>query len=210
MAIDEYLEPRKRVKPQKELSVKEQRFLDLILDGWTKISASLEVFFGEEDWEDEVIREKAKRKYSGLLNTKRAVKYLALNRNRALIFVPTDMDKVATHISDICFGNAVRKIQKMDKDGNVVELEETPGFQDQIAAAIFLKNYCEFLERKKTIPVRFEDRKDEIDEKAKKFTEGWKTRRIEQSPFVRRNLTEDVLSDQIDREVEAYDSGGER
>ena len=210
MAIDEYLEPRKRVKPQKELSVKEQRFLDLILDGWTKISASLEVFFGEEDWEDEVIREKAKRKYSGLLNTKRAVKNLALNRNRALIFVPTDMDKVATHISDICFGNAVRKIQKMDKDGNVVELEETPGFQDQIAAAIFLKNYCEFLERKKTIPVRFEDRKDEIDEKAKKFTEGWKTRRIEQSPFVRRNLTEDVLSDQIDREVEAYDSGGER
>lgn len=202
MAVDDFIRPRRKVKPAKELGDDEQRFLDLILDGWTKISASLEAFFPDEDWEDEEIRDKAKRKYSAFLNTKRAIRYLALNRNRAVIFVPTDMDKVATHMSDICFGKATRKVQKVDKEGNVVEIEETPGFQDQIAAAVFLKNYCEFLEKKKTIPVKWEDRRDEIDEKAKRFTDQWRTRQIENSPLANRNLTEDVLSEQINREVE--------
>lgn len=209
-SVEACAKPRVRVSRVMELSPSEKVFLDMTLDGSSRIGAALEAFFPEEDWEDESVREKAKRKYSALLNTKRARQYLHLNRNRALIFVPTDMEKVATHLSDICFGNARRTVRKVDSKGRVVEYEETPSFSDQIAAGLFLKNYCESLEKRRTIPVKFEDRKDEIDEKAKKFTDGWKFRRIDQDPLRKRNLTEDVLSDQLAKEVDEYDSISER
>lgn len=207
---ERYTETKTVSRPMKtkDLSDQEKEFLDLILDGWHKTSASLKVFFPDSDWEDANVKMKARRKYNTLLDTKRAVQYLALNRNRATIFVPTDMDKVATHISDICFGNAIRKINKVSKNGEVIEIEETPSFSDQIAAAIFLKNYTEY-KQKAPIVAQFEERKDEIDEKAKKFADMWKTRRIEHSPFAKeRNVgsgSADILNEAINREVDRFE-----
>lgn len=209
MDLDDYIKPKKRVRQVAELTDEEVEFLNMVIDGSKKISASLKAFFPDSDWEDPDVKKKAKMRYVRLLNTRKAHVYIAKNGRRATVFVSADLDRIATHIADICYGEARRNVTKVLKDGEVTTYEESPSFQDQISAALFLKGYCEYKEKYRSeISAKFEERQDEINEKARKFTEQWRTRRIDEANLKTKSFTDAVLNETINNEIERMEGDG--
>ena len=104
------------------------------------------------------------------------------------LFVDKDMDIIRVHMFEIAMGTAKKKSVKVTKDGDTVEIEETPGFRDQIAAAAWLSS--DVRERKQTLQAPVQELIvgdiEEIDQKTSAFLEKYSYRDTEKSKLASR------------------------
>lgn len=186
----------KKKKGSPPLTLEERRFCDLILEGYSNINAIFESGIGDRDRSgDKEYRKKMGIKAKALMNTRRVRDYLYANRKCAVVFTPTDMEKVATRMMDICMGNATMETEKV-VDGEVVKIEERPTFKDQIGAANFLMKYTEMLKSTKRLEMTV--KAEDVDKDALDFVNRYKTRPIEDGVFMNANGTEKEIRRVID------------
>lgn len=182
----------------------EERFCDLVLKGVQYSEAVYESGIMDRD----VPNKKAASKGYNLSNTKRCTEYMRAHSKKAVIYTPNDFDVLATHMYEIGMGRATRTYKKKNSDGEVEEIEETPSFRDQTAAATWVLAYMKFTAQK-VVGKQTDLNSDEIiDAKAKAFLSKWKTRDIEGphergvSGKRRSNLLENIGDDVDDADYE--------
>lgn len=167
----------------KPLTEEEQKVCDYVLDGMTYYDAAMKAGIYAE-YDKPIIQDKVCK----LLKTKRARKYLAENSKTVKLFVDKDMDIIRVHMFEIAMGTAKKKSVKVTKDGDTVEIEETPGFRDQIAAAAWLSS--DVRERKQTLQAPVQELIvgdiEEIDQKTSAFLEKYSYRDTEKSKLASR------------------------
>lgn len=159
------------------LTKEELRFCELVLDGVPYHRAVSESGLMPAD----TPKSKLNYKASYLMKTVRVQRYLGEHRKTIRVLVEKDYDILRTHMYEIAMGTASRTSERMNKDGEVVTVTESPSFRDQIAAAAWLRQ--DLNDRKEQA---FTSQKDivitdvkEIDQKASEFVAKYSYRPID-------------------------------
>lgn len=188
---------KKRETP--ELTEEEKKFCDLLLEGYTNINAMFESGIADRDRrDDKKYRAKMTAKAKNLNNTRRIRDYMYRNRRCAVVFTPTDMEKVATHMMDICMGNASQEVETV-VNGKVDTISVKPSFKDQIAAAGFLMKYTEMLKNDKRLDIGMARKAEQADKDAIEFVKRYSNfRPIEDGVFTNANGSEKEMRKDLD------------
>ena len=168
---------------RKELTEEEERFLDLVIEGVSRTEAIfISGVYPPDGRDDPEERKRADGKARRIIQSQRAKLYIKNHRKVARVFVPGDMEELATHMFDIAMGIATKKTRKWDgEEGCYVEDVETPNFKDQTGAADWLLKYVKVLKEEQrcgtVIPI--EQKMKALDVKATEFIEKFDGREVD-------------------------------
>ena len=183
---------------RKPLTDQEEKFCELVINGMKQTDALISSGIMPADSEFKVLKNKA----GSLMATARVRRYMIENAKVIKVMTSRDYDIVRTHMYEIAMGTAVRKCKKLDKEGNVVEYEDSPSFRDQISAAGWLSADLKMRNEKEgRTPAQEIILKDidEIEQKANALVDKYSYRRIVQDGRTTRSIM------QLDKAAEEYD-----
>lgn len=166
----------KKCKSWAVCTPEEEKFCDYILSGMSYAESVYEAGLMSRDTSRSTAQSKANR----LLQTKRCAEYIRAHKKTAVVYTPNDFDVLATHMYEIGMGRATRVVKKQTEEG-IIEVEETPSFRDQTAAATWVLAYMKLSAQKVLNNGKKTDLKSDeiIDAKAQAFLSKWKTRDID-------------------------------
>lgn len=121
------------VQKKKELSDDERIFCDYLIGGCSTVDAARKAGLFQD-----VPEEKFASKARSLRGSERVRDYLQSNGNTVRLITERDLELVRAHMFDIALGKAKALRNVVTKDG-IEQVEDTPSFRDQIAAASFLR-----------------------------------------------------------------------
>lgn len=166
----------RKSKSWAECTPEEEKFCDNILSGMSYAESVYEAGLMGRDKPRNLAQGKANR----LIQSRRCSEYIRAHKKTAVVYTPNDFDVLATHMYEIGMGRATRVVKKQTEEG-IVEVEETPSFRDQTAAATWILAYMKLSAQKVLNNGKKTDLKSDeiIDAKAQAFLSKWKTRDID-------------------------------